>query len=307
MHWLRLVRQAEPVQVLYRLDSGLDDVNQPFVSSNPELLTRLLFNEGIRENGETFNPGRQGNQTFDFAMSPFGRINNFQSALVQNCVVIRFHTDPDHVFRCSTDGSRRTRWLVIQRGNSGPLPLVELLEVIAIIMVFERFLPIWHPQPADYKSAAIPTELQWLAIHPESHSLDLVGMHHPSPQNVGSSFHLLQASEVFPWSMWVIIPILKRDFLGSARYRNHGPASHLRPGSHTAIVVFLGEERAIWAIAIGSNRARVAPIFRSHRHDYRRSPDREVTVVSRRFSPRTAAMWAVATARPLGMTASGFN
>jgi hypothetical protein len=92
-------RQTQFVQRFDGFGCRLLDIDQTFVRSNFELLTSLLVDVRAGENGVPLNSGGQGDRAVNFGVSSFGGIHNFQGALVQNGMVIRFHSDANYFMR----------------------------------------------------------------------------------------------------------------------------------------------------------------------------------------------------------------
>jgi len=96
-------REAELVESLDCLGSGLDDIDQSFVSSYFKLLTSFLINGWAGQDRVPFDARRQWNRSVDLAMGPLGRIDYFQSTLIEDGMIVCLHPNPNDLFRCCHD------------------------------------------------------------------------------------------------------------------------------------------------------------------------------------------------------------
>lgn len=85
-------RQAELIERLNRLRSRLADVNQSLVSANLELLPRLLVDVRARQNSVPLDASGEWDWSMDFRVGPLGSIHDLLSTLVENRVIICFHS-----------------------------------------------------------------------------------------------------------------------------------------------------------------------------------------------------------------------
>ena len=92
-------RQAQLVQGFDRASGRLQDINNPFVGANLELVTRLLIYKGSGKNRVAFDARWQWNRAMNLRVGPLGRFDDLGGTLVQNRMVIRFHTNSDNFFR----------------------------------------------------------------------------------------------------------------------------------------------------------------------------------------------------------------
>jgi hypothetical protein len=89
-------RQAQLIQGLNRLGRGLDNINEPFMGSDFELLTRLFIDVWAGKHGVTLNPRGQRDRTMHFGVRPLSSIHNLHRTLVQNRVIVRFHPNANN-------------------------------------------------------------------------------------------------------------------------------------------------------------------------------------------------------------------
>ena len=97
-------RQTEFIERFDRLGGGLHNVDQPLVRADLELLARLLIDVRARQNGITLDARRQGNRTVNYRPSSLRRIDDLHRTLIQDPMIIRFHTDPDNFGSMSGHG-----------------------------------------------------------------------------------------------------------------------------------------------------------------------------------------------------------
>ena len=88
-------RQRQLVQSVDRLAGRLNDIDQPFMRADFELLPRLLIDVRAAQHRVTLNPGRERNGTMDDRARPLGRIDNFRRRLIEHGMIVGFHTDAD--------------------------------------------------------------------------------------------------------------------------------------------------------------------------------------------------------------------
>jgi hypothetical protein len=88
-------RQTELVQRLDGFGRRLHDVDEPLVGTDLELLAGFLVNVGAGQDGVAFNACGQGNRPMDYRTGTFRRIDDLHRALIQDGVIVRFHTDPN--------------------------------------------------------------------------------------------------------------------------------------------------------------------------------------------------------------------
>src|SRR5262249_30483248 len=83
------------VQSVDRLAGGLDDGDQPFVRADFKLLPRLLIDVRAAQHRVTLDPGRERDRTMNDGTRALGRIDNFRRRLVEDRMVVGFHTNAD--------------------------------------------------------------------------------------------------------------------------------------------------------------------------------------------------------------------
>jgi len=88
-------RQRQLVQSVDRLAGRLNDVNQPFMRADFELLPRLLIDVRAAQHRVTLDPGWKWNGTMNNGARPLGRIDNFRRRLIEYGMVVRFHANSD--------------------------------------------------------------------------------------------------------------------------------------------------------------------------------------------------------------------
>jgi len=88
-------RQRQLVQSVDRLAGRLNDINQPFMGADFELLPRLLIDVRAAQHRVTLNPGRERNGTMDDRARPLGRIDDLRRRLVEYGMIVGFHADAD--------------------------------------------------------------------------------------------------------------------------------------------------------------------------------------------------------------------
>src|SRR5258708_687769 len=88
-------RQRQLIQSVDRLAGRLDDINQPFMRADFELLPRLLIDVRAAQHRVTLNPSWQRYGTMNDGARPFGRIDNFRPRLTQYGSIVAFHPDAD--------------------------------------------------------------------------------------------------------------------------------------------------------------------------------------------------------------------
>jgi hypothetical protein len=91
--------KAQFIESLNRSSSGLLDVDQTLVRSDLKLLTSFLVDVRTRQYGIPLNSSRQRNRPMHFGMGSLGRLNNLGRTLVENRMVVCFHSDADDFMR----------------------------------------------------------------------------------------------------------------------------------------------------------------------------------------------------------------
>jgi hypothetical protein len=92
-------RKAQLVESLNRSSSGLLNVDQTLVRSDLKLLTSFLVDVRARQDGVALNSSRQRNRPMHFRMSSLGRLYDLGRTLVENRMVISFHSNTDDFVR----------------------------------------------------------------------------------------------------------------------------------------------------------------------------------------------------------------
>lgn len=95
--------QVQLIERFDRLGGSLNDIDQTLVRPHFKLLTCLLVDMRTSENGIAFNAGRQRNGTMHFRMGPLRRIDDVESTLIQDRVIVSFHPNANNFFRHVAD------------------------------------------------------------------------------------------------------------------------------------------------------------------------------------------------------------
>ena len=93
--------QIQFIKRFDRLSRGLHDVDQTLVSSDLELLPSFLVNMRAGLDRVSLDASWQRNWTVYHGISPFGGVNNIHCTLIQNRVIVCFHSDANN-FVCLT-------------------------------------------------------------------------------------------------------------------------------------------------------------------------------------------------------------
>src|SRR5438552_3375779 len=86
-------REVELHQCVDGLRRGIDDVEEPFVRADFELLAALLVHMRGTVHGETLHIRRQGNGSPHLRAGAFGRVHDFPRRIVENAVIERLQPD----------------------------------------------------------------------------------------------------------------------------------------------------------------------------------------------------------------------
>lgn len=89
-------RQAQLVESLNGFGGRLNNVDQALVRPNLELLARFLVDMRAREDRITLNPRGKGDRSMHLGMGSLDRVDDLLGALVQNRMVVRFHSDANN-------------------------------------------------------------------------------------------------------------------------------------------------------------------------------------------------------------------
>src|SRR6476620_9564344 len=85
--------QRESHQGVDRLRARIEDVDEPLVGADLELLPRVLVDERRADDGELLDAGRQRHGTDDIRAGPLGRLDDLRRRLVEQSVVIGLEAD----------------------------------------------------------------------------------------------------------------------------------------------------------------------------------------------------------------------
>src|SRR3954447_5416169 len=113
-------REAEPHQCVDGLRAGIEDVDEPLVGPDFELLAAVLVDERGAEDGELLNARGQRHRTDDIRAGPLGRLDDLGRRLIQQPVVVGLEADPDPLLRHRLLRDRRDG-----AGADGPATLAD--------------------------------------------------------------------------------------------------------------------------------------------------------------------------------------
>src|SRR3954465_8334554 len=91
--------KRESHQGVHRLRRGIQDVDEPLVGADLELLPGVLVDERGPQGGELFGPGRQRHGADDVSARALGRLHDLGCRLVEQPVVVGLEADPDPLLR----------------------------------------------------------------------------------------------------------------------------------------------------------------------------------------------------------------
>src|SRR5215510_7420715 len=91
--------EREPHQRVDRLEAGIQDVDEPLVGADLELLPAVLVDERGPQDGELLDPRGQRNRTDDIRAGPLGRLDDLGRRLIEQPVVVGLEADPDPLLR----------------------------------------------------------------------------------------------------------------------------------------------------------------------------------------------------------------
>jgi len=119
-------RQAQLVQCLDRLGGGGNDIDQALVRPDLKLLPSLFVDKGAGQNRVFFNPRWQRNRSVDFTVGPFDRFHNILRTLIEDRVIVGFHTDANDFVRPGRHGElpKLQVWEVSKRRQANPTELL---------------------------------------------------------------------------------------------------------------------------------------------------------------------------------------
>jgi hypothetical protein len=83
------------VECLDRLPRRLENIDQPFVRSDLELLSRFPVDVRATENRVPFDSGRERDRPVDFGPGLRSRLYDFRRRPIEDFVVVTFHPDAD--------------------------------------------------------------------------------------------------------------------------------------------------------------------------------------------------------------------
>src|SRR5512143_3315701 len=92
-------RQVELQERVERLRRRLEDVEQPLVRADLELLPRLLVDVRAAQDGELVDPGGQRERPGDLRAGPLRRLDGLAGRLVEQLVVVGLEQDPNLLSR----------------------------------------------------------------------------------------------------------------------------------------------------------------------------------------------------------------
>src|SRR3954451_3825563 len=92
-------RKAESQQGADGLRARVQDVDEPLVGADLELLPAVLVDERRPEDGELLDPRGQRNGTDDVRAGPLGRLDDLGRRLIEQPVVVGLEADPDSLLR----------------------------------------------------------------------------------------------------------------------------------------------------------------------------------------------------------------
>src|SRR3954468_7782161 len=113
--------QVELHQGVERLLGGLEDVEEPLVGADLELLARLLVHVRGAEHGELVDPRRQRDRSHHLRAGTLRRLDDLAGRLIEQLVVIRLQPDPDLLGRHQNLFSKNERKPVrlVSAGRTG--------------------------------------------------------------------------------------------------------------------------------------------------------------------------------------------
>src|SRR6185295_18171683 len=91
--------QRESHQGVDRLRARIQDVDEPLVRADLELLPAVLVDEGRAEDGELLDARGQRHRTDDIRAGPLGRLDDLGRRLIEQPVVVGLEADPDPLLR----------------------------------------------------------------------------------------------------------------------------------------------------------------------------------------------------------------
>src|SRR3954452_3659325 len=92
-------REREPHQCVDGLRRRIEDVDEPLVGADLELLPRVLVDERRPEDRELLDPGRQRHGADDVSARALRRLHDLGCRLVEQPVVVGLEADPDPLLR----------------------------------------------------------------------------------------------------------------------------------------------------------------------------------------------------------------
>src|SRR5207253_4879862 len=94
-------RRSSDLQGIERLLGGLEDVEEPLVGADLELLARLLVHVWRTKNRELVDARRQGNRSDNLRAGALRGLDDLAGRLIEQLVVVRLQPDPDLLGRHS--------------------------------------------------------------------------------------------------------------------------------------------------------------------------------------------------------------
>src|SRR6266545_4510537 len=92
-------RQVELHERVERLRRRLEDVQEPLVRADLELLARLLVDVRAAQNGELVDPGWERDGAGHLRAGPLRRLHDLAGRLIQQLVVVGLQPDPNLLSR----------------------------------------------------------------------------------------------------------------------------------------------------------------------------------------------------------------
>src|SRR4029078_6606002 len=92
-------REAEPHQGVDRLRARIQDVDEPLVGADLELLPAVLVDERRPQDGELLDARGQRHRADDVRARPLGRLHALGRRLIEQPVVVGLEADPDPLLR----------------------------------------------------------------------------------------------------------------------------------------------------------------------------------------------------------------
>src|SRR5262249_7891721 len=91
--------KVELHQRVHRLRRGIENVHQPLVRANLELLAGFLIDVWRLEHGDFILHGRQWNRTCHASAGAFSSFDDFSRRLVEHAIIVSFQANSDLVVK----------------------------------------------------------------------------------------------------------------------------------------------------------------------------------------------------------------